>query len=123
MAELADASDLKSGIHNGCAGSSPASATFIYCKGIVMWPKYEAVKVGAVFRRDWKPRRGQPRFQVRKILSVSRDHRHYEHQINDDSCEYVIVDGFRTGNKGRCNRIVLAQRDWKCKTVVRLGMK
>ena len=27
MAELADASDLKSGIHNGCAGSSPASAT------------------------------------------------------------------------------------------------
>ena len=27
MAELADASDLKSGIHYGCAGSNPASAT------------------------------------------------------------------------------------------------
>ena len=29
MAELADASDLKSGIRNGCAGSSPASATLL----------------------------------------------------------------------------------------------
>ncbi len=34
MAELADASDLKSGIHNGCAGSSPASATGVSKKEI-----------------------------------------------------------------------------------------
>jgi len=78
-----------------------------------MWPKYEAVKVGAVLRRDWETRRGVPRFQLRKILSINPNHRHYEHQINNDSCEYVIVDGFRAGKKGHCNRIVLAQKDWK----------
>ena len=30
VAELADAPDLKSGIRNGCAGSSPAFGTILY---------------------------------------------------------------------------------------------
>ena len=67
------------------------------------------VQTGSMLQRDPMGKR----YQVRQIVSVGQEHINWVGQINDDSCEYVVVAGFRAGETGQCNRIVFLKHEWR----------
>ena len=66
--------------------------------------KIDDIKVGAVLEGKTA---SSKRRQVRKVLSVGKEHRNFVEQLNDDCCQYLIVEGFGSGKTGRCSRMRL----------------
>lgn len=74
-----------------------------------MWPiKHDLITVGTRLKRTWQTPRGIARFQVREVLEVGTHLRHYEPQMDDDCCRYLITDGWQAGKEGQCARAYLA---------------